>query len=166
MQPNRACRRFELGDIAKQAAAWDIVERFWTNLAEKPDGGAGRKPWNERRGKSARVFAQIVLIWFIPACRRSLFRCPAGRGAIHRCGSLRALSRRSRALPTGLLSSPPRLSRAALFLSVWPSPPRRRSSASWRRTWTSWRRRGRRRARAKALKWTNELIPSLADYDR
>jgi hypothetical protein len=40
MPPNRACRRFESEDIAKQGSAWDIVERFRTNLAEALNGGA------------------------------------------------------------------------------------------------------------------------------
>jgi hypothetical protein len=143
MPPNRACRRFESEDIAKQGAAWDIVERFRTNLAEALNGGARRKPWHERRGKTPHVFAPAFVVGLIPACRRSVFRCPANPGAIPKFISLPAQSRwRRLPSPPPLLSSPRRLSPAALFSSVWPSPSWRRASASRRRT--PWRRWGRR----------------------
>ncbi len=51
-------------------------------MAEKLNGGARRKPWHERRGKTPRVFASAVVVGLIPACRRRLFRCPANSGAI------------------------------------------------------------------------------------
>jgi hypothetical protein len=63
--------------------------------------------------KNARVFTLAFVVRLIPGCRRSLFRCQAGRGAIYRCRTLGNLSRRSRAPSKGsspLVSplSPPR----------------------------------------------------------